>query len=142
MPPSRCSSSCAVGPLPTKGTCMAANQSKHPVVAIRAQPSDTRRHLLRLLPASLASVFVHAVLLGLFLLVGPSTQADTQIDDAQIVNQLNAERFEEPKYALDTIDVALPGLEDGRDFNTDVPRADEFAIPGTLSPNEKVGFRD
>ena len=60
---------------------MSANKSKAPVVVVREGVSDFKRTLLRLVPASFVSIAVHAVLLLLFFLLSPSTQADALPED-------------------------------------------------------------
>lgn len=111
------------------------------VVAHDLEFHDGRKQLVRLVPAALLSVLFHVVLFGVFFLLAPSGQADTQLevkDDATPVNTDNAEP--EKKDPFLTTDVDPAAQEFDTDINYNVDRKADVSVPGTVNPNEAVGI--
>ena len=97
---------------------MSANKSRTPVVVVRGGVSDLRRTLLRLVPASFASVAVHGVLLLLFFLLIPATQADVPPADAptdEFIRPDPADDATKPLFL--TTDIDRAALERHNDNN-------------------------
>jgi hypothetical protein len=125
---------------------MSAKQSKPkdnaaPVVVLRENASDARRQWIRMLPASCISVLAHGVLLFLFFLMSPATQADHPGDEERMDNVLNADQFEDKNAAsFATFDINPASLERDQDINYPVDRIDNVSVPGAMIPNEAVGI--
>src|SRR5260370_21151268 len=105
-------------------------------------PSDLGRLILRLVPAASISVFVHAVLLGIFALFSPSSQAGVveKVDDSQ---NLTAEQVvEEKKDPFLSIDVDPAMQEVDTDIQYMADRKADVSVPGAVNPNEAVGIND
>src|SRR5207244_4313543 len=98
-------------------------------------PSDLGRLIIRLVPAAFISVFLHAVLLGIFFLFSPSSRANEKetVDNSQ---NLTAEQVvEERKDPFLSIDVD-PAMQE---FDTDIQymadRKADVSVPGSVNPN-------
>src|SRR5712671_2239792 len=99
-------------------------------------PSDLGRLIIRLVPAAFISVFVHALLLGIFALFSPSSRAgDTEkVDDSQ---NLTAEQVvEEKKDPFLSIDVDPAMQEVDTDIQYMADRKADVSVPGSVNPNE------
>ena len=128
---------------------MSANNSKPkpvaPVVVLREEKSEMGRYLLRLLPAGLASLFFHGLLLGsaivYFVFIGSSNATETL--EAQRVDNINAEQpIDEKKETFSVTDVDLSATEFDTNINYQADRIGEVSVPGTVNPSETAGILD
>jgi len=127
---------------------MSANNSKPkapPVIVIHEAPSDFGRQMLRLLPACFGSLFLHALLLGLFgaYVMLQAAQAAPGVEAAREDNAITAEQTaDQKKEPFTTVDVDPAATE----FDTDIQymneRIAEVSVPGANNPNEAVGIMD
>jgi hypothetical protein len=121
---------------------MSANVKKSPapVVVLRDNQSPMRRLFLRLLPASFASLVVHAALLFLLFLLCPFTQADDAVESVRDDTTMIADQTEERKPTFDALDFDPSMRDPDADFNFPVDRLTDFSVPGAVNPSEKLGI--
>jgi hypothetical protein len=126
---------------------MSANNSKPkkqpPVVVLREEPSDAGRYLLLFLPAILGSIFFHAALVVIFVLV-VWFQAEPAAPPAETgkTETMSTEPVEERKETFTVTDVDPAAVEFDTDIQYNVNRIEEVSVPGAVNPDEAVGIRD
>ncbi len=117
-----------------------AETAKRPVVVLREYSGEARRHLLRLLPASMVSVGAHVLLFLLFFLFTAASPSPAVTDAARVNGTIEAELTDEiPKRSFATDDFDPSVLEPGIDINYPVDRIDKISVPGDPDPAAKVG---
>ena len=102
---------------------------------------DGKKQLIRLAPAALLSVLFHIVLFGVFFLLAPSGQADTQLekkDEPAPVNTDSADDVKKDPFLTTDVDPAAQEFD--TDINYNVDRKADVSVPGTVNPNEAVGI--
>ena len=119
----------------------ASNPKNAPVVVLRKNQSDRRRYLLRLLPASLVSVFAHVALLFLFFLLTAALPVDAQVDDGRNEQTMSVELPPDQRaIPFSSDDLDLLGLEPDLMLNYADSRIGKFSIPGEKLPDEQAGI--
>ncbi len=104
--------------------------------------SDTRRQMLRLVPAAVISVLFHGALLGAIFVLTPSPRENAPTEQAKEEAMQADTPSEEKKDPLLATDIDPAGLEPDQDINFNVDRKAEVSVPGQVDPNEAVGIRD
>src|SRR5262245_21026778 len=113
------------------------------VVAHEIDYSDTLKQLVRLGPAALLSVLFHVALFGVFFLLIPAGQADTEFEKKSELPPVNTDSAEDTKKdPFLTTDVDPAAQEFDTDINYNVDRKADVSVPGTVNPNEAVGILD
>src|SRR5438128_167528 len=113
------------------------------VVAHEIDYTDSRKQLVRLFPAAILSVLFHVVLFGVFFLLIPSTQADTQLEKKEDTTPVGTDTIDDAKKdPFLTTDVDPAAQEFDTDINYNVDRKADVSVPGTVNLNDAVGIRD
>jgi hypothetical protein len=111
------------------------------VVAHELDYSDSKKQLVRLFPAAILSVLFHLVLFGVFFLLAPSGQAETQLEKKEDTTPVGTDTQEtEKKDPFLTTDVDPAATEFDTDINYNVDRKADVSVPGTVNLNEAVGI--
>jgi len=127
---------------------MSANNSKPkplaPVVVLREEKSQMGRYILRLLPAGMASLFFHGLLLGLAIVYFLFTAQSDAKEVAEVRSDtINAEQpADEKKETFSVTDVDLSATEFDTNIQYMADRIADVSVPGTVNPNEAVGIMD
>ncbi len=127
---------------------MSANNSKPkpanaPVVVLREERNDMKRYLVLLMPAALVSILFHGILLGIFFLIAPSSQAEEAVEKTREDMSIAADPPpDEKKEPFTTVDVDPGKQESDTDINYMVDRTAEVSVPGSVNANEAVGITD
>jgi hypothetical protein len=122
-----------------------ARTTRAPVVQIEAAASGSPARTLRLGAALFASFFTHALLLILFLLLGPMGMVRSQPDSEPNITdeQIVADAQEAlPVETFDVIDINPASEKTGGDIANDSERRAEITVPGLERPEGKVGAID
>src|SRR5947209_2128133 len=95
----------------------ASNNSKPkgsaPVIVVNdGGPNDLGKLMIRLVPAAFISVFVHGVLLGIFALFSPSSQANPveKVDEQSLQADQVAEEKKDP-FLTEDVDPAMQEVD-------------------------------
>jgi hypothetical protein len=122
----------------------ASNNSKPkggaPVITLNdGGPNDLGKILIRLVPAAFISVFVHGLLLGIFALFSPSTQASPSetVQDQTVQADQVAEEKKDP-FLTEDIDPAMQEVDTDIQFMAE--RKADVSVPGEVRPDEAVGI--
>lgn len=103
---------------------------------------DTRRMMLRLVPAALGSVIFHGALLAAMFVAVPGPPASAPVEQAKEESLQADAPSDEKKDPLLATDIDPAGLEPDQDINFNVDRKAEVSVPGAVDPNEAVGIKD
>jgi hypothetical protein len=125
---------------------MSANNSKPkqaPVVVLREEPSDAGRYLLLFLPAILGSIFFHAALVVIFVLVvWLNAEPAAPPPETGKTESMSTDPVEERKETFTVTDVDPAAVEFDTDIQYNVNRIEEVSVPGAVNPDEALGIRD
>jgi hypothetical protein len=115
--------------------------NKKPVVVLHEVSGARGANLIRLVPASLVSVFAHAALLLLFFLFTSVLPTPATPPESREEFVVNAEQLPDmPKATFETDEIDPAGLMPKVDINFDVKRKDEISIPGENDPSARPGI--
>src|SRR4051812_16984883 len=108
---------------------------------IKVPTTQDKVSLWRFVPAAMASALFHICLLGLLLFLISSTQARPTPELAALEGGADVEAVDHTKkdpFLTGDVDPAAQEFDTDIQFN--VPRKEDFSIPGLVSPNEALGI--
>jgi hypothetical protein len=97
--------------------------------------------LLRVLPAWIISAVIHAIMIGgfvVFMLLIPGLRGDTGDNLENVALNTNVEEESTP------LDLTNPdiGIDPTVPLNYNVPRIEQFSVPGQVVPSENIGIEN
>jgi hypothetical protein len=123
---------------PSENSKPAANPAPLVVQPPPLSEAGDLRPMRTALPASIISLVMHALIIGLFMLVSyNAAPADSKRDVAIIQTQVDKDESE--KANLENEDI---GNDPSQLLNYNINRIEDVSVPGPVNPNEAVGIKD